>query len=309
MDKFVIIADVSCDLNKDIRNKYDLEYLPGHITLPTGEDVLSTLDWESITRDSFYSQLKNKKKTFTTSPASIEETKIKFKEFLDKGINVIYIALSHALSGSYNFALQAKKELEKSYPNRKIEVIDSLRYSTSLGLIAIYASLYKKEGHDFDSTVKYINSLKTKVHQMGPMDDLFFLSRKGRITNAKAFFGTLIGIKPLGDFDPEGRTTILTKAKGKDQAINFTIEYIKKTIVDPENQILCISHTDRKENAELILNRIKKEIKVKDIILVECSPSSAINIGPGLAACFFLGNDISKDMEVEKEIMNEVVNA
>ena len=308
MAEFVIIADVSCDLNKEIRNKYNIDYLKGHLTLPSGEDIYSTLDWENISRDSFYSQLKNKKKTFTTSPASIEETKIKFKEYLDKGIDVIYIALSHALSGSYNFAMQAKKELEDKYPNRKIEIIDSLRYSTSLGLIAIYASIYKKEGHDFDSTVKYINSLKNKVHQMGPMDDLFFLSRKGRITNAKAFFGTLVGIKPLGDFDNEGRTTILNKAKGIKQAIDFTIKYIKKSIVNPENQILFISHTDRKENATLILERIKKEIKVKEIILVECLPSSAINIGPGLAACFFLGKDVSKNMEEEKRITSEVIN-
>lgn len=308
MDDFVIIADISCDLNKDIRNKYGIDYIPGHITLPTGEDISSTLDWENISRDDFYSQLKNKRKTFTTAPASIDETKVAFKKYLDKNIDVIYIALSSALSGSFNFAFKAKQELEKEYPSRKIEVIDSLRYSTSLGLIAIYASLYKKEGHDFNSTVNYINNLKNKVHQMGPMDDLFYLSRKGRITNAKAFFGTLIGIKPLGDFDKDGRTTILAKAKGNSQVINTTIRYIKKSIVNPENQILCISHTDRKENANLIYNLIKKEIKVKEIILVECSPSSAINIGPGLAACFFLGNDVSDNMEKEKVIMQEALN-
>lgn len=308
MGDFVILLDICSDLNKDIRDKYSLDYLPGHITLPSGEDITSTLDWTHISRDKFYSQLKSKKMTFSTSPASVEETKIKFKEYLDQGKDIIYISISSALSGSYSFALLAKKEIEPNYPGRKIEIVDSLRYSTSIGLLGIYGSLYRKEGHSFDETVKYLNELKTKVHQMGPMDDLFYLSRKGRITNAKAFFGTLIGIKPLGDFDREGKTTVLTKARGISSAINITVNYIKKSIVDPEKQILFISHTNRLENASMIKETILKEIKVKEIIMNECYPSSAINIGPGLAACFFLGNEISENVEKERKIMEEVIS-
>lgn len=308
MDDFVIILDICSDANKELREKYNLDYIPGHITLPTGEDVVSYLDWSFISRDTFYSQLKSKKMTFTTSPPSTQETFNMFKEYLEKGKDIIYISISNSLSGSFTFAQLAKKQLDGIYKDRKIEIVDSLRYSSAITLLGIYGSIYRSEGHSFSETVKYLNTIKHRIHQMGPMDDLFYLSRKGRITNAKAFFGTFIGIKPLGDFDKDGRTSVIAKAVGIKSAINITVNYIKKSIVDSENQILFISHTNRLDNANLLKARIEKEIKCKEIILNECYPNSAINIGPGLATCFFLGEEVSDNLEKEKKIMQEVID-
>jgi hypothetical protein len=51
------------------------------------------------------------------------------------------------------------------------------------------------------------------------MDDLFFLARKGRVAKGAAFMGTLVGVKPIGDFDREGKTKVFAKAVGLKKAI------------------------------------------------------------------------------------------
>lgn len=303
---YVIIADVNCDLTKEVRERFKVEYLKGHIVV-NGKDCLSDLDGELFPDlDEFYKLLKNKKHTITTSPASVEEHKACFEKYFKEGKDVIYVAISSAISGTYNFALMAKKELEELYPNRKLAVIDSYRYGTAIGLLAITLAQKREEGLSFDETVKFAEEAKSRIHQMGPMDDLFFLSRKGRVSKGKAFMGTLVGVKPMGDFTDKGMAGVLVKVKGNQAAIQTTVEYIKRTIVNPENQIIFVSDTARKENATKIAELIRKEIKPKEVIQLTCGCAGGCNIGPGLAAAYYFGEPISKDNEKEKAIIDAI---
>ena len=112
--KFVISADVTCDLGKDIRDRFDVEYLPGHIVDEKGNDLTSDLDWKLYKdSDEVYKTLK-KGPVLSTSPASVIEAELYFESFLKEGKDVIHLALSSGLSGSFHFALQAKElDLQK----------------------------------------------------------------------------------------------------------------------------------------------------------------------------------------------------
>ena len=170
-------------------------------------------------------------------------------DIIKDGTGCLAIAMSGAMSGSYNNYLNAKKEVLKEYPDAHIEVFDSLRFGAGLGLMLVWASILRSEGKSLDEVVAFLKENRDCFHQMGWLDDLSFVAKKGRITHAKAFFGTLIGIKPLGDFDQNGMTTVLGKAKGEKAAYDAIIEYIKQTVVDPENQIMFVSHSNREKNA------------------------------------------------------------
>ncbi|MBO7086511.1 MAG: DegV family EDD domain-containing protein, partial [Bacilli bacterium] len=201
----------------------------------------------------------------------------------------------------------AKKEVLKEYPDAHIEVFDSLRFGAGLGLMLVWASILRSEGKSLDEVVAFLKENRDCFHQMGWLDDLSFVAKKGRITHAKAFFGTLIGIKPLGDFDQNGMTTVLGKAKGEKAAYEAIIEYIKQTVVDPENQIMFVSHSNREKCALILKDMVEKEFKPKKLYFIETGPSCGINVGPGLNAVYYYGAKASKDLVQEKELMEKIL--
>ena len=119
--------------------------------------------------------------------------------------------------------------------------------------------------------------------------------------------GTLVGVKPIGDFDRHGKTKVFAKAIGLKKAIEASAEYVRRTIVDPENQILFVAHTHRAKEAELLRRRVEELVHPKETILVECGPSIGVNVGPGLYACFYFGKEISEDCLEEERIMKEIL--
>jgi DegV family protein with EDD domain len=307
MEKFVIICDVTCDLNKELRDKYDIKYVKGHMTGPDGKERVTTLDWTDFTHDEFYNDLKKNPNGYSTSPASPEEFKEVFEKFLVNGFDILSISISTALSGTYNFSLQAREMLKNSYPNRKIVCINSLRYSTGFGLLAVRASMLRAEGKSLDEVASWVEENKNCCHQAGFLDDLSFVAAKGRLSKSKAFMGKLIGIKPMGEFDYNGLTTIIGKAKGDKASIEATIKYMKKTILNPEEQIIFIASTNRMKQALQLKEKIEAEFKPKEVIITDVYPADGINIGPGLMSAYYFGTKISEGLVNEKEIMAEAL--
>ena len=306
---FAIMVDTTAEVSSALQERFEIdEVLRAHIGLPDGRDVLSDNDWKLFPDPAdFYRQLSDKKLEFSTSPCNAEEVKIAARKYFDKGMDVLFLALSSALSGTYDFASMAAKDLEKEYPDRKLVVLDTQRYSLAIALLAIKASEKRASGANVYEVAAYIDEIKNTLHEAGPMDDLFFLARKGRVAKSAALMGTLVGVKPIGDFDREGKTRVFAKAIGLKKAIYASTEYVKRTIVNPEEQIIFIAHTNRAKNAELLRERIEAEIHPKEIIVVECGPSIAINVGPGLYAAFYFGKEVSENCVEEEAIMKEIM--
>lgn len=308
MADFVIIPDTSCDLTKPLRERFDIpDYLKGIVYFPDGHSEFSDLDWEKYDPIEYYKSMSDKKTIYKTSSPSVGNALEVFEKFLSEGKDILSISLSSALSGTIQVCEMAKNELLPKYPDRKIICVDSLRYSTALSLLVMLASEKKKEGATIEETAEYLESKKHTIHQIGPMDDLFFLVKTGRISNFKAFFGTLVGINPMADFNRSGLSEVLAKFKGKKAAFDAVIAYMKKTIVDPHNQTIFVAHSDRQAAAERLAEMIEKEFAPKEIIINHIGMACGASIGPGLCAAFYHGTEISENMENEKQIISEII--
>ncbi len=309
MNSFAILTDTTAEVSSAIQQRFHIdEVLRAHIIFPDGRDCLSDNDWQLFPNgDEFYKQLSDKKLEFSTSPCNAAEIKLAVAKYFKEGRDVLFLALSSGLSGTYDFAVMAKKELEAEYPDRTFAVIDTKRYSLAIALLCIKAAEKRDQGASLEETVSYIESIKNTLHEAGPMDDLFFLARKGRVAKGAAFMGTLVGVKPIGDFDQNGKTKVFAKAIGLKKAIEASAEYVRRTIVNPEEQILFVAHTHRAKEAELLKKRVEELVHPKEIILVECGPSIGVNVGPGLYACFYFGKEISPDCVEEEAIMKEIL--
>jgi len=305
---YAIIPDTCFDLPAGLRTRFEVDgYLKWYMSTPYSNNVEGSIDLSTPELDEFYALLKANKTGYNTSPCSVDEIVSYFEPFLQQGKDVLTISLSSKLSAMYNLMLNAQKTLGEKYPERKIIAVDSMKYSTAEGLLTVKACEFRAEGYSIEQNAEKLEKIKKTMHHMGSLDDLFWLASKGRVSHAKAFFGTLAGIKVMGDFDSDGMVTPLVKISGYKKAQKVIIEYIKKTIRSANEQIIFVAHSARKEQAEILASRIKEEIKPKEVIVSNIYPINGINIGPGLFAAYYFGTEIT-DLKYEKEIINEIIS-
>ena len=308
MSDFVIIPDTSCDLVKPLRERFGIDdYVSGLIYFPDGHCEKSDLDWERYDPKWFYESMSDKKTVYKTALAPAGEVVEIFERHLKAGKDILCITLSSALSGTFQTCEMVKNKLLEQYPERKIICVDSMRYSTALSMLVIEAAVQRSEGLNLEQTARYIEENKHKLHQIGPMDDLFFLCKTGRISNFKAFFGTLMGVNPMADFNRQGLAQVIGKFKGKKAAFNAVIAYMKETIENPSEQILFVAHSNRLAAAEVLRDMIIKEFSPKEVIINDVGMSCGVSMGPGLCAAFYWGKEISENMEKESAIMQAII--
>jgi len=309
-ENFAILTDAGGDFTREIIEKYGIEETPmSTVVWPDGSNRPTDLYWDTMTPNEYFTLMTNKKNNFSSSIPSPQTIVDRLSALAAAGRNVVVITISSTMSGGYSAFTVGAREVMEKYPEIKIKVIDSLRYSGAIDLIAVEASLCREKGMDFDSTVKYLQDFRLRIHQCGFIDDLFFLARKGRIAKGKAFMGNMIGIKPLGDLCNEtGQTQIIGKARGYKTVMKLFPEYIRKTIGDPTNKSFVVTYSLREPQALEMKKMIEETFKPKNLIFVPVGQSTGCNVGPGLAAAFYAGDEpVSPMCEKEAVILNELL--
>ncbi len=309
MKQFVILADVTCDLSEEIRKEFGMEdYIRGHVHFSDGRDFHTTLDWENISRESFYKALSNRKAEVNTAPASPEEYYLKFKQYAEQRMDILSMSISSKISSTYNVAKGAADRVQGEFPGCRIYCFDSYKMSGAFGLLVIHAHRLHSEGRTMDEIIAWLEEHKHRVHQMGPIDDLIFVARRGRISMGKAIMGSFAGVKPMGDCTREGYVSVLTKVKGINKALDLTVRYIRRAAVNLEEQVILISHSDRQEYANRLKNMLEEGPHPKKVYVSDVFSGCGPHIGPGMVALYFLGDELSEGLTVEKDLITELLN-
>lgn len=310
MEKYVILADVTCDLSEEIRRYCGMtDYIRGHIHFSDGRDFATTLDWSKIERSELYSALSGKKLDINTAPASPEEYFRIFKDYADKGYKILSMSISSKISSTFNAAQMAAERLKSECPGCDAYAFDSFRMSGAFGLLVMHAHLLKQEGKTFEEVIAWLEENKYKVHQMGPIDDLMYIARRGRISMGKAIMGSFAGVKPMGDCSNEGYVSVLTKVKGISRSFDITARYVKETATDISSQPIIIAHSNRQEYAETLADILLKTVQPKKLFITDVFSGSGANVGPGMIGVYYLGDTVSEDQVKEKEIMNKILTS
>ena len=242
MEKYIILADVACDISEEIRNYFKVEdYIEGHVNISDGRDFKTKLDWSEIERDDFYKCVSSRKTEVVSAPASPEEYYLIFKKYAEEGYKVLSMSLSSKISSTYNVAKGAAERVKAEIPEAVIYAFDTYKMAGAYGLLVMYAHELKNEGKSFDEVIEWLESNKHRVHQMGPIDDLIFVARRGRITMGKAIMGSFAGVKPMGDCNRDGYVSALGKVKGINKALDVTVKYIEKMAKNVGEQYILVS--------------------------------------------------------------------
>lgn len=291
MSKTVIFGDSTCDLGKDLREKYDIQYVHMNYVVDDKEYPAS-LDWDAQTAKAFYDLMRNGKRVRTTQVAR-DTYETEFSKCLEAGCDVIYIGCSSALSGSVNLAKLVQKELAPKYPDNQLFCIDALNSSLGQGHMLIRAAQLRSEGKSAQEIADYIEANKLKVNQYATVETLEYLRRAGRVKASKAFFGNLFGVKPIILSDRIGQNFAFKKAKGTLNARREVAAQIAAAVVNPEEQTLYISHADVLEGAEFIRDEVLKLAKFRDVYINHMAPIVGASVGPGTINAYCVGNEVT----------------
>ena len=309
-ENFAILTDAGGDFTREIIAKYGIEETPmSTVVWPDGSERPTDLYWDTMKPNEYFTLMTNKKNNFSSSIPSPKTISDRLVALAEANRNIIVITISSTMSGGYSAFTVVAREIKELYPNIKITVIDSLRYSGAIDLIAIEASLCREKGMSYDETVEYLQQFKLRIHQCGFIDDLFFLARKGRIGKGKAFMGNMIGIKPLGDLCNEtGQTQIIGKARGYKTVMKLFPEYIKRTIGEVKGKAFVVTYSLREAQALEMKRMVEEIFKPEHLIFVPVGQCTGCNVGPGLAAAFYAGDEpVSPMCEKEAVILNELL--
>lgn len=290
MREFVIFGDSTCDLDKDLRAKFGVEYVAMNYSIDDIEYVAS-LDFESHSAKEHYDLMRSGKRVFTTQvPRNVYYDA--FKAALDEGKDLLYVSCSSALSASINTAMLVAKELNENAGEQRIFCVDSLISSLGQGYLLMCASKKRQEGLSAEQTAAYLEQIRLKVNQCGTVESMEYLRRAGRVKASKAFLGNLFGVKPIIISDIKGQNYAYKKAKGITNARAAIADHIVDA-ADGAYDTLLISHADCEKDALLLRDEILKRAEFKQIIIGYIGPIVGASVGPGTVIAFTFGKEVT----------------
>lgn len=289
MKQYILATDACSDLPLDVVREHDIAIVPMILEIE-GKNYIHNLEEKNLKLKTFYDELRAKKVS-RTSLVNIGEFVQFFTELLKEGKDILYVALSSALSGTYQSAMMAIDMLKDEYPNQRIAAVDTLSASLGEGYLVWRAALLKKEGKSLDEVAAWLEVNKYHLRHLFTVEELGTLKRGGRLSGTAAFFGTLLGVKPILHVTREGKLDVLKKSVGRKKSLTEMIDIMKEQIVAPEEQTVFIAHGDCLDEAKEVGGLINASRKIKDLFYSYIGPVIGSHSGPGTIAVFFMGKE------------------
>ena len=210
---------------------------------------------------------------------------------LASGQDALVLAFSSGLSTTYQSAVIAANELLEKYPDRKINVVDTLCASLGQGLLVYYACQKRDAGMSLEELTAWCEENKLHLCHWVTADDLMYLKRGGRVSAATAVAGTLLQIKPIIHVNDEGKLISVGKARGRKAAIQTLCNKVGELGIEGANDTIFICHGDCLEDAQLLETMLKEKYGTKKVFIYYIGAVIGSHAGPGTMAVFFLGKN------------------
>ena len=287
MSNYVIFTDSSCDLNQDMINERSI-YSASLSFRFDGENKEYYNNEMPI--GSFYQKMREGG-VAKTAAVNSESFATGFEKILSEGKDILYIGFSSGLSTTYNSARIAAEQLKDSYPDRKILLVDTLAASAGIALLIDMVLAKKAAGDTIEEAAEYAESMKLRICHWFTVDDLVYLKRGGRISSTAAFFGNMIGIKPVLHVDNEGHLVNVDKVRGRRTSIMALANKYGQLCNDEGDKKVYISHADCLSEAEELGKIIQERYGAQTALITDVGPVIGAHAGPGTIALFFVGKE------------------
>lgn len=265
--KYKIVADSSCDLNEELKERLNISLVPFKIDV----DDKSFIDDIHLDNMELVNAMKNSPNPVKTSCPSPGDFVAEFND----ADNIFVVTISSQLSGTYNAAILAKKMVEEENPEKFIHVFDSKSASIGETLIAIKISELIEERLSNQEIVETVEKYIKQMNTYFILESLDNLIKNGRISKTKGLIANVLNLKPIMGDDGDGNIELVENHRGTKKAFRRLTEIIGEKGVKLEEKILAISHVNALERAEGLKRDIERLYNFKDVILVKTAGLSS----------------------------------
>lgn len=288
MTDFILSTTSTLDISIEELYKEDIKWI-GYPFQIDDKEYIDDLG-KTISLDEFYQRMIE-----GSSVSTSQITYVKYMEYFENLLkeekDILHVCLSSGITGEYQQALMAKKELEEKYPERKILVLDSLTGTSGQGMLVLSMNKLRKEGKSIEEVYDWAVNNRLKINAMIFTNDLTYLVRGGRLSKAAGSFGNLLNICPIIEFNTNGELVVRDKIRTKKKAMKALIEIIKKDrIEDFDNgDVIYVIHTHASEDALELEKMLRKKLSDYDgeIKIAEIGTTIGSHLGPGSVGLAF----------------------
>ncbi len=292
MQDFLITCCSTADMPLDYFQRRNIPFICFHFMMDDKEypDDLG----QTIPFDDFYARIAAGAMP-TTSQVNVNEFVSFFEPYLAQGKDILHISLSSGLSGTYNSAVLAREQLQNKYPDRTLQIVDSLGASSGYGMLVDLAADLKESGAALSEISDWLLQTRLHIHHWFFSTDLTHYKRGGRISTTSAVVGTMLNICPLMNMDHQGKLIPRQKILGKKRVVREIVQKMEHNAQSGTDYTgkCFISHSacyqDAREVADLIEQKfphLKGRVMINTVGTVIGS-----HTGPGTVALYFLGDE------------------
>ena len=284
MATYKIVTDSCCDFTGAQYRELDLAYIPLSL-IYKGEPHDNFIEPEEL--KAFYDGIRGGEMP-TTSAANPDGWARVMEPVLAEGKDILCITFTSGMSTTYQSAVIAAEDLKEQYPDRTINVVDSLCAALGQGMLVYHACKKRDEGYSLEELTAWVEENKLKICHEVTVDDLNHLKRGGRVSATTAFVGGMLNIKPLIHVDNNGKLETVGKVRGRKAAIEQLCKKFDENATDRDT--VFIVHGDVPEEATALEKKLKEQHGVKKVICNYLGGVIGSHTGPGVIAIFFMAD-------------------
>lgn len=277
MSAVKITVDSTCDLSRELIEKYDITVIPLYTVL--GDKALA--DGVEIRPDGIYEFVSENGILPKTSAASVENYISVFKKFVDEGMEVIHFNISSDMSSSHQNALIAAKEIGS------VHVVDTLNLTTASALLVMDAVELRESGMPAAEIAEHVRAKTPLVRASFVVDNLEYLRMGGRCSSVAMLGANLLKIKPRIEVH-DGKMLMGGKYRGNfDKVI---IKYIEEMLATPNINTNRIFLTHTKCDDGLIdqaLATINSTVQFDEVLVTTAGCVITSHCGPNTLGILF----------------------
>lgn len=267
-----VISDSTCDLSREILEKYDIDLVPLIVT--KGEEEF--IDGVTITPADIFAHVAAGGAICTTAARNAGVYHDVFAKYAGEYDGIIHINIGAEFSSSHQNACIAAADFDN------VRVVDSRNLSTGQGLVVLRAVDLAPETNDLDTLKAQLEDYSTRIEASFVLDRLDYMVKGGRCSSATALGANLLHLKPCIEVK-DGRMNVGKKYRGHIE--KCLAAYIKDRLdgrSDLDNTRAILTYTDL---PEAVLDDVRKQIKTLGNFteVLECVAGCTVSChcGPG----------------------------
>ena len=277
--KIIISSDSTCDLSKELIDRYNIRILPLGVTL--GDNIYR--DGVDVTPDDIYAHVAKTGQLPKTSAVNMAENADFFAELTKDGSAVIHFTISASMSATYNNARVAAEDFEDVY------VVDSKNLSTGSGLLVLAAAEMAQQGMEAREIAQKVSAMADCVDASFVVDNLEYLVKGGRCSAVAAFGANLLQLKPCICVK-DGAMGVGKKYRGKFERV--LLSYVAERLENSDDIVLdrvFVTHAGcDPQIVESVVEAVKNTLPFQEVLVTRAGCTVSSHCGANTLGVLFI---------------------